>query len=292
MSEPSLSLEQRGFEYGVKHLMTTRPGSLLDVLAECLTLPFEDLSYLLFLGAIYVQGQRVSQEFEVKLNTYIRVHTKPRRFPKNDGLWRERILFENKNFVAVNKPPGLPCHPSVDNIRENLLCYLQEDLKTEFFLTHRLDVPTSGILVVAKSKEFQSAFNLLLKNRGLRKIYRAVCTGKAPQQGLHTHYMEPSPRAPKKVSAEFSEGQAICQLEVLSATALTGQTYEVNINLMTGRTHQIRAQLSRLGSPIQGDTMYGAEKIYADERIDLMACELQFADPLTQQAHHIKIHAE
>lgn len=267
----------RGFEYGVKHLLSPKSGLLSDVLLSTLELSEESFKELLALGSIYLEGQRLLENALVPEGAYVRLHSKPRRFPKNTFDWSQRVIFENNNFVVVNKPAALPVHPSVDNIRENLQVYLSEFLKTDLLITHRLDVPTSGLLVLAKTKGFLTLFNQLLVQRSVEKIYRARVQGVSLKEGLYTHYMEQSPRAPKRVQAEeFPEGLQ-CRLKVFDIRDDESEQ-EVRIELLTGRTHQIRAQLSALGSPICGDVMYGATQKYDTEQIDLTAESLKFLD--------------
>lgn len=288
MAEQSSLVQQRGFEYGVRHFLSPREGELLDIVAETLTLEIPRAQELLHLGAIYVNGQRCRENLHLPEQTYLRVHSKPRRF-KDPGLWNERVVFENADFIIVNKPSSLPCHPSVDNIQENLLAFLSQSRKEEFLLTHRLDVPTSGLLVLARHKKFQSAFNSLLMTRHLRKVYRAVCVGNPPHLGLHRHYMEPGLRAPKKIRPDPMEKGLLCELSVLASEALNNAEFEVRLQLHTGRTHQIRAQMAFLGAPVRGDVAYGAPQIYAEEKIDLTACELAFSNPLDEHSYEFKI---
>lgn len=243
---------------------------------------------LLQMGAIYVDGQRCLENLRLPQQMYLRVHSKPRRF-QDPGAWDQRIVFETEDFVIVNKPSSLPCHPSVDNIQENLLVFLTRARSEELHLTHRLDVPTSGLLVLARHKNFQSAFNILLAHRELRKIYRAVCVGHPPATGLHRHYMAPGPRAPKKINRDPGEGGLLCELSILENEILDENEFRTRMQLHTGRTHQIRAQMSFLGAPIRGDGAYGAKKIYTEEKIDLTACELAFTNPLDGRAYEFKI---
>ena len=215
MSQTSLNLEQRGFEYGVQHILSPRSASLEEILNEMLNLSTSQVDDLRHLGAIYVQGLRIQESLTLDTGNYIRVHTKPRRFPIHEINWTERVIFEHADFLVLNKPAGIPCHASVDNTQENLLSALRSLYGTEFFITHRLDVPTSGLLIVAKNKNFQKSFNQILQEKKIRKIYRALCTKKEPAIGRLRHFMIESPRAPKKLSHDPIDGQ-ICELEILS----------------------------------------------------------------------------
>lgn len=287
MPQSSPNLEQRGFEYGVQHILSPRTAPLEDILGEMLNLSTADTDFLLDIGAIYIQGSRISESLTLASGTYVRVHTKPRRFPVNSVDWASRIVFSHKDFLVLNKPAEIPCHASVDNIRENVLNSLTELFGREFFITHRLDVPTSGLLVVARTKDFQKSFNEILQKKSVRKIYRAICTEKAPSLGRLRHYMIDSPRAPKILSLDPEAG-LLCELDVLSVTA-SGNLFAVDIELLTGRTHQIRAQMSFEGAPLENDFMYGAEKISAEDKIGLCAREISFAHPATGENFHFQL---
>ncbi len=280
MSMQSDSQYSNGFEYGVRHLLSPRSGLISDIIMSNLDLSLTEVEELLQLGSVYLEGQRAQINSPVSEGAYIRVHTKPRRFPANDYPWLEKIIFQNENFLVVNKPAGLPVHASVDNTSENLQKYLTDFLKIEIFVTHRLDVPTSGLLVFAKTRDFLSQFNHMLSSRSVKKIYRATTEGLGLHSGEFTHYMEPSPRAPKKVQElQPSSAWQECKLRLFDIQNFPDKNQqEVRVELLTGRTHQIRAQLSALGAPICGDVMYGGQKKYSFEQIDLEAESLKFLD--------------
>jgi Pseudouridylate synthases, 23S RNA-specific len=280
---------ERGFEYGVKHIISPQSGRLSDVLLCTLDLTPEQTSFLLDLGCVYYLGKRIREDISVNEGDYVRVHTKPRRFLPDDGQWRDRIIVENKNFVIVDKVAALPVHASVDNLKENVQSYLATAVGCELYVTHRLDVPTQGLILYAKTKEFQSAFNALLASGGMDKIYRAKVVGHYGAPGILKHFMEPSPRAPKSVSREAQDGWQECLLEVLEVVHCDDGTSDLKIKLLTGRTHQIRAQLSNIGFPIVGDHTYGAPKFFEEEKICLKACELSFVDPMSQEKVEARI---
>ncbi|MFZ4403645.1 MAG: RluA family pseudouridine synthase, partial [Pseudobdellovibrionaceae bacterium] len=332
---------QQGFEYGVKHYICSEPGNLNQILNMQHGFSETDIDFFFKFGCIYINHKRlVKNPWEVFLNTndYIRLHSKPRRFRHNDFDQVDRVVYSDPGFYIVIKPSGLPCHPTVDNTQENLLSYLKNQLNSEdLFLTHRLDVATSGLIVLARNKAFQSQFNKMLAGHQVQKTYSAIIAKSIAEEKAHrcifdleentyfpktlTHYMIQSPKAPKKlISVEEHEKNLqrtqteiplessklqICQLQILSAQEPSDQIENIisnqiasgtaaliedlKIKLITGRTHQIRAQLAFEGLPILGDRAYGGlawDEI--SEKILLCSEELEFTHPNTNQIINIK----
>ena len=267
-------ISSQGFEYGVKHFANVTEGLVVDVIANALEKTPTEVHALLNLGAIYINNKRQNTNSLIAADQVIRVHTKPRRF-NCDFDWKTLVVFENADFIVLNKPSGIPSHPSVDNKIENALTQLSLALRTELLITHRLDTLTSGLIVYAKSTQFVRAFNLQLQNHHIDKKYCALVETEKPLPLKLMHYMEPSPRAPKKVSQSVVDNWSLCELEILQQKKMGDLTW-VKINLLTGRTHQIRAQFSDVGAPVVGDALYGALKEYKPDAIALRACELQF----------------
>lgn len=288
---------QRGFEYGVKHILAPQAGTFLSLFPEILGVTLKSCQELLKFGAVYLKNQRQTQDFNLEIQDYVRVHTKPRRF-RRAVPWSDHILWQDHRWVVIDKPAGLPCHASVDNLYENCLHQLSEYLNQKLFITHRLDVATSGVLIFAKTKDAQSLFNQILASDQIEKIYQAQVSPRHNAEqlscGLKTHYMEISPRAPKKVKAEQDPQSLICQLEILeimdlklnpASPANSAHSRLVKIKLLTGRTHQIRAQMAFMGWPICGDISYGAEPLLTDrnewDEIALTCASMAWTDPET-----------
>lgn len=276
MSQTTTSLvSSQGFEYGVKHFYNQKAGLISEILFDALELHPTATELLLKLGAIYIGNQRQLLDAPISENKLFRVHSKPRRY-NTDLNWTSLIVYENSDFVVVNKPSGLPSHPSVDNTLENSLTQTSLALNRPLLITHRLDTLTAGLIVYGKNTEFVKSFNVQLQARNIEKKYVALVENSATLPDRLIHYMEPSPRAPKKISASFVEGWAFCELEILNQKKNSPALSWLKINLLTGRTHQIRSQLANLNSPILGDTLYGAKMNYLPEAIALRACELEF----------------
>ena len=283
----------------IKHFRASATGRLVDIILPLLM----DAEYpaldLIRIGAVYIDKIReTNPDATVQCDAYVRIHTRPRRFPMASKInWKQRILHICEHFVVINKPGGVPVHASTDNILETCVAEVERLVGGSLHPLHRLDVPTHGLLAFGKSTESSAHFCSMMRQRHVHKEYLAL-TYRAPPLGLMVHWMKPSERSPKEVEREAQEDNwQECKLLVkkvntmpitlLSATArqviaaqlrcssLHGEeraspqstnvsftaenTFEVRIELLTGRTHQIRAQLSREGYFLVGDEMYHSE---------------------------------
>lgn len=226
-----------------------------------------DLPFLVQLGCVYLNHKRIAPrnpaQVQLEPNDLLRIHPQPRRYHRPFDNFKEIIVQETEEYVIFDKPSGVPVHPTLDNLFENLLTWGSQDLGQTLLITHRLDVGTCGLMVYAKTPQAQSRFNKYLKENQVQKIYRAEATrtnSEIKDLDLQPwiHWMKPSYRAPKEVFIEeFLEGIR-CETRPRSIEIL-GDQAKVELELITGRTHQIRSQMSALGFPIDGDQMYGSK---------------------------------
>ncbi|ESR62303.1 hypothetical protein CICLE_v10015055mg [Citrus x clementina] len=214
----------------------------------------------------------------VEAGTYLRVHVHPKRFPRcYDIDWKSRIIAVTESHVVLDKPAGTSVGGTTDNIEESCATFASRalGLTTPLRTTHQIDNCTEGCVVLARTQEYCSIFHRKIREKKVKKLYLALTAAPLPV-GIMTHYMRPINIAPRLISEDFIKGWYLCQLEVMECKkvpwpdATVGKAYsiedcgwpsrdyayECKIKLLTGRTHQVRAQLAACGAPIVGDSMY------------------------------------
>jgi 23S rRNA pseudouridine1911/1915/1917 synthase len=251
----------------IQFLRVGKSGWLKEHLQNHLQIDPEQADFLIHFGAIYCNFKRVTENIFLIDGDLLRCHTQPKRFLSKVD-WDSRIIDATDDYLVIDKPSGLPCQPSLDNRIENVLFQLQQATKQNLFITHRLDVGTRGLMVFAKNTIFQTNFNRALEQRQVIKIYEALTLGPRVHPQTLTHWMRPQARAPKILAQAPVQDWKICQLEILESEllvpSLLSQVHSKDrginyyrLQLHTGRTHQIRAQLSFEQNPLLGDTLYG-----------------------------------
>ncbi len=266
-------------EERTRHLIAECPIRMSELVVSQVGISAERFASLLYWGGVYLNKDRITEDRELVPGDYVRVHLQPRRFPAAAAHdWKTRVFADTADFVLVNKPPEVPVPPTLDNLHENVLACVSRALGTRLWITHRLDLPTQGFLMLARSARYQSLFNKWLNEGRIEKEYRALVASEV-SPGTFIHWQQPSKAAPKIVSAEPQKGWQRCELRVLSCQPHR-EGFEVRLRLVTGRTHQIRCQLGAVGAPLLGDTLYGGPR--RDEGVALQACSLRLPDRHSQ----------
>lgn len=193
------------------------------------------------------------------------------------------VLYKNNQLIAFNKPAGIPIQP--DKTEAKSLQELGEIYaKTKVFIIHRIDRPASGVILFAKSKKGLAKMNAQFQERTIKKTYLAVVK-QAPEkkEGQLVHYLRKNGKTNKtQVFDEIVKGGKKAVLNYKTIGKSDNYTL-LEIDLETGRHHQIRAQLAKIGSPIKGDVKYGARRSNKDRSIHLHAWKLSFQHPVTSE---------
>jgi 23S rRNA pseudouridine1911/1915/1917 synthase len=201
------------------------------------------------------------------------------------------VLYSDNDIAVVNKPYGVPVHPShghPDGTLVNGLLFRFGDKLSGIGgverpgIVHRLDKDTAGLMVVALNDVAHHNLSRQFMDRGVRKIYHAIVKGNPPAQGRLEHPLGRAPGNPlKRAVVPLDKGgkSAITDFRVIEY--LNEHAY-IAINLLTGRTHQIRIHLAYEGYPVAGDPLYSRHHgAYGMNGIALCAKELRFNHPVS-----------
>jgi 23S rRNA pseudouridine1911/1915/1917 synthase len=208
-----------------------------------------------------------------------------------------QVLYEDNHLIVINKRVGdivqgdkTGDKPLSDIVKE----YIKNkyDKPGDVFLgtVHRLDRPTTGIVLFAKTSKALTRMNELFSNRETKKTYWAIVKNKLPNpDGKLIHYLRKNEKnnTSKAFIIEVPDSK-LASLDYKVVKELQNY-FALEINLHTGRHHQIRAQLAAIGSPIKGDLKYGYDRSNPDGGIHLHARQLNFVHPVSKE--NIKIMA-
>lgn len=172
------------------------------------------------------------------------------------------IVYEDSDIILINKPFGVPTHPSRNHIDDTLANYLMHYYENRedafvFRAINRLDRDTSGLVLVAKTKLAASKLSNSMKQRQITKEYIAILNGEIGECGVISNYIRR--RAGSTMEREvcnYGEGGDNCITE-FNRIYSNGKYSIVNAKPITGRTHQLRVHFSFIGHSIVGDTLYG-----------------------------------
>ncbi len=208
-----------------------------------------------------------------------------------------QIVFEDNHLLIVNKGTGqLVQGDKTGDL--SLLDLIKDFIKKRdskpgnvfLGLVHRIDRPTSGLVIYAKTSKALTRLTQMVKNREIKKTYWAVVPKvEIPEKQRLIHYLQKNEKTNK--ATVFSKPTDNAKESILNYQVIkTLDNFQLlEIDLETGRHHQIRAQLSKIGVPIKGDLKYGSARSNPDGGIHLHARNLEFKHPVTN--HNIRVTA-
>lgn len=199
------------------------------------------------------------------------------------------IVYEDNHLLVVNKAPGeiVQGDKTGDTpLVETLKLWLKEKYAKpgNVFcgVVHRLDRPVSGLVIFAKTSKALSRLNEMFRNGEVNKTYWAITRNLPPkEEDTLTHYITTTERNNKSYASLTEKKGSQKAVLKYRHIASTDRYHLLEVNLLTGRKHQIRVQLSAIGCPIKGDLKYGDKRSNPDGSISLMSHRIEFTHPVS-----------
>ena len=200
------------------------------------------------------------------------------------------IIYEDNHILVVNKPAGLLVQGDqtgdkslIDIAKRYIKDKYQKSGDAFLGLVHRIDRPTTGVIVLARTSKALTRLNQQFKDRAPKKVYRAIVSGNPKSSARLEHYLKKN-RSQNK-SYHYPKNTQFTKHAILRYWYVKKlKSYHVlEIELETGRHHQIRAQLAAEGLHIKGDLKYGAKQPNSNGSIHLHARSLKFVHPITKE---------
>lgn len=207
-----------------------------------------------------------------------------------------RVEYEDNHLIVVSKRAGLLTQGDktdditlLDEVKQYIKIKDNKPGAVYLGLIHRLDRPTSGLVVLAKTSKALTRMNKMFQERKVNKSYLAIVEGFPKiDESILEHYLVRNPKQNK--SYAYSENLKDSKLARLKYTTVKklDRFSVLEIELFTGRHHQIRSQLSAIGSIIKGDLKYGSKRSNKDKSICLHSYKLEFTHPVSKLDIKIK----
>ena len=230
---------------------------------KVVNLPHSLIEKIIRQNKIKVNKKKTKSSYRLQTGDLIEIHDISKFKPSNDkkkirylpkkgeiNSYDEYVIEDNENFIVLNKPIGIPVQSGTKSFK-NMIDILK---KTKYFenskpfIVHRLDKETSGLLIIAKNREYAQLFTSLFRIRKIHKTYLAITYGKVNN----------SIKTMKDNLICYENKKKIIQKAISNLKILKSNEYcsFLELNPITGRKHQLRKQLLNIGNPIIGDDKY------------------------------------
>ena len=208
-------------------------------------------------------------------------------------LTENQILFEDNHIIIINKKAGQLVQGDktgdislLDEVKSYIKLKYSKPGNVFAGLVHRIDRPTSGIVIFAKTSKALTRLTEMIKKREIKKTYWAVVKkNEIPETQRLVHYLKKNEKNNKAIIFNSSSAQSGSKEAILTYKIIKKSDHYLllEIDLETGRHHQIRAQLSAIKCPIKGDLKYGADRSNSDGSIHLLARKIEFIHPIKKE---------
>lgn len=207
------------------------------------------------------------------------------------------ILFEDNHLLIINKPAGYIVQQEEGSDKDSAEEWAKEYIRVKYNkpgeawlgVIHRLDTPVSGVLVLAKTSKALERMNKLFRERNIKKIYWALTQNRPPEtEQTVEHYLKKNQKINRTTAHdEWVRDSQRAELHYENISHI-GDSYLLEIELKTGRPHQIRAQMSAMGCPIVKDMKYGFPKKVQGKGIYLHSRKIIFEHPVKKEQIEVK----
>ena len=247
-------------------------------------------------GEVRVNKGRIKQTYKLKTGDILRLPPVYLDEEKSNEAPRylqekilESIIYEDDGIIVINKPAGVVVHSGSGQSHGVIEAFRATNVKYEKIeLVHRLDKDTSGCLILAKSIPVLRELHNIINNGEISKIYTTLLAGKLKKEKISVNKaLSKNPANERIITVEKGGKEAI---SIFHREKLFEQSSLVNVDLITGRTHQIRVHSASIGHPVLGDSKYGDRKLNREyrkkglKRMFLHAKSLRFKSPMTGKA--------
>ena len=201
------------------------------------------------------------------------------------------IVYEDNHIIVVNKTASeivqgdkTGDEPLSERLKSYLKVKYNKPGNVFIGVTHRLDRPVSGLVVFAKTSKALSRLNAMFQTKEVKKTYWAIVTAAPPQEeGELVHYLVRNEKQNKSYAYDRERPESKRAILHYRLLAHSERYWLLEVDLQTGRHHQIRCQLAKMGCPIKGDLKYGAPRSNPDASICLHARHIRFIHPVSKE---------
>lgn len=201
------------------------------------------------------------------------------------------VIYEDNHIIIVNKTSSEIVQgdktgdtPLSETVKEYLKVKYNKPGNVFCGVTHRLDRPVSGIVVFAKTSKALARLNNMFRDKDVKKTYWAIVANRPREtEGTLEHYLVRNEKQNKSYAYDHevpNSKKAVLDYRLIASSE---RYYLLEVNLHTGRHHQIRCQLAKMGCPIKGDLKYGAPRSNPDGSISLHARHIEFVHPVSKE---------
>ena len=248
-------------------------------------------------GKVLVNNKSEKESYKVKENDNIKIEIEP---PKESKLEAENIpldiIYEDNDIIVINKAKGMVVHPGNGNTSGTLVNAVLAHCKNSLSgiggelrpgIVHRIDKDTSGLIIVAKNDKAHLNISEQIKNHEVTKIYTALVRGNIPENEATIDMPIARSKTDRKKMAVDEKGKnAVTHIKVVERF---GKYTLLKVKIDTGRTHQIRVHLSKIGYPIVGDEVYSKGKNeFGVSGQMLHSTILEFKHPISKKEIHLE----